>query len=144
MSRENVEVVRRFYEVVNQALDAYTPDLGSVENIPGVQEVLDRLDPDAEWDWLFTPDVLRGRDEWLRAANDWLEAVEKWHLQVDDVIDAEDRVVAVLRVLAQGRGSGAPVAQPAFAVITLRDSRILRIKDYTERTEALEAVGLGE
>jgi ketosteroid isomerase-like protein len=36
------------------------------------------------------------------------------------------------------------VAQPVFAVITLRDSRILRIKDYTERTEALEAVGLGE
>jgi hypothetical protein len=26
----------------------------------------------------------------------------------------------------------------------VRDSRILRIKDYTERTEALEAVGLGE
>jgi ketosteroid isomerase-like protein len=142
MSRENVEVVRGFYEVLDEALDAYTPDLGGVESIPGVEKVLDRLDPDAAWDWLLTPDVLRGRDQWLRAANDWLEAVEKWQIQVDDVIDAGDRVVAVLRVLAQGKGSGAPVAQPVFAVITVRDSRILRIKDYTERTEALEAVGL--
>jgi ketosteroid isomerase-like protein len=53
-------------------------------------------------------------------------------------------VVVSVRVVARGRGSGIPVNQQVFSVITVRDGKVARIHDYIERAIALEAAGLRE
>jgi ketosteroid isomerase-like protein len=63
---------------------------------------------------------------------------------VEDVIDAGDPVVAVLRVRLVGKESGAPVDQRMFAVATVRDGRIVRLEDHTDRAAAFATAGLAE
>ncbi len=141
-----MDVAREWYEVVNRWLESYwaNPERPLAETL-GTDEVFDRMDSEVEWDWLFTPETFRGRDQLLGAAADWIETVDAWQIEIEDVLDGiGDRVVAIVRVVARGRGSGVPVYQRVFSVITVRDGKIERIHDYTERAEALQVAGLSE
>jgi ketosteroid isomerase-like protein len=61
------------------------------------------------------------------------------------VIDAgDDRVVALNRHLATGKGSGVPVEMHQGIVYELKDGRVTRMWHYSDPAEALEAVGLRE
>ena len=118
---------------------------GPLEESPGLEEVFDRLDPEAEWDWPLSPETFRGREQLLQAAEDWLEAVSHWQIEIDDLIEgSRDRVLLVGRVVARGKGSGAPVRQPLFSAVTVRSGKITRIEDHTEKAKAVEAAGLWE
>ena len=60
-------------------------------------------------------------------------------------IDAgDDRVVAIYRQRATGKGSGVSVEWLGGMVIELRDGRAIRTTNYPEPAEALEAAGLSE
>jgi ketosteroid isomerase-like protein len=143
MSQENVEVVSRYYEVFSSWLDAYWADPGPIEETPGSEELFNRLDPDAEWDWLWSPEVFRGRDQLLGVVADWIEAMDDWRIELQELIDGQgDRVLAIVRVRARGIGSGAPVDQRSFTAITVRNGKIARIEEHLERAKGLEAVGL--
>jgi ketosteroid isomerase-like protein len=146
MSQENVDVVRGHYEALNNWLESYWADPGQpLGETPRLDEVFDRMDPEVEWDWALSSETFRGRDQLLEAAADWIDTVGEWRVEVDEVIDGSgDRVLAVLRVLARGKGSGAPVDQRIFTAITVRNGKVARMEDYTERAEALEAAGLSE
>ena len=48
------------------------------------------------------------------------------------------------RVSARGKGSGTPFEQHIFAALRVRDGKVAQIHDYTERAQALKAVGLAE
>jgi ketosteroid isomerase-like protein len=146
MSEENVEIVRRFYESLNKWLASYWFDPEQpLEQSPELEEVFDQLDPEAEWDWLFSPETFRGREQLLQAVADYLETVSDWRVEIEELIDGgEDRVLSIGRVVARGKGSGTPVLQPIFAVITVRSGKVARIEDHTERADALEAAGLRE
>jgi ketosteroid isomerase-like protein len=146
MSRENIEVVRDFYA----SLDTWLASLSSgpavpLEQSPGVDDLFDHLESEAEWDWLFSPETFRGREQLLEAVADYLETVGEWRVDVEELIDGTgDRVLAMSRVVARGKGSGAPVLQPIFTVFTVRNGKVARIEDHTERSNALEAAGLSE
>jgi ketosteroid isomerase-like protein len=146
MSQENVEVARHWYEAINGWLETYWADPGrSLGDTPGTEALFGRMDPEVEWNWLFTPGTLRGREQLLGAASDWIETVDSWRIEVEDVLDGSDeRVVALVRVVARGRGSGVPVDQRVFSVLTVRDGKVARIDDHTERADALEAAGLSK
>ena len=146
MSQENVEVVRRFYEVLNEWLASYWSDPEQpLDQSPGVEKVFAHLDPEAEWDWVFSPETFRGREQLLRAVADWLETVSDWRVAVEQLIDGSwDRVLMIGRVVARGKGSGTPVHEPIFVAVTVRNRKIARIEDHTERAKALKAVGLRE
>jgi ketosteroid isomerase-like protein len=146
MSQENVDVVRRYYEAADRWLEAYWADpLLPFQDTPELRDAFDLLDEDAEWDWLFGLETLRGHEQIKRAIADWIETVDYWRIGVDEVIDGSaDRVLAVLSVEARGRGSGAPADQRVFAVVTVRDGKLVRVHDHTERGRGLEAAGLGE
>jgi ketosteroid isomerase-like protein len=101
------------------------------------------LDEDVQWSWPLTPESFRGRHGVLRAATDWLEAVDNWQIELEEVVDAGDRVFSQ-RVRAVGKGSGVPSAQQVYSVITFRGGRILRIEDHLDRGAALEAAGLSQ
>ena len=146
MSEENVEVVRRFYESLNRWLASYWSDPEQpLEQSPELEQVFDQLDPDAEWDWLFSVETFRGREQLLQALADYLETVGDWRVEVEELIDgSRDRVLGIGRVVAQGKGSGAPVLQLIFSAFTLRNGKVARIEDHTERAKALETAGLRE
>ena len=146
MSQENIEVAREYYATLNRMLDAYWADpTVPLGDAPGVEEVFAFLDPEAEWDWLFSPETFRGRDQLLQAASDWIETVDAWQIEVEDLIDgAGGRVVVIMRVVARGRESGAPIYQRLFSVITVRDGKVARIHNHTDRAKALEAAGISE
>jgi len=114
MSHENVELVRSYYRALGRTLSAYSAAPGRIEDAPFIEEVFAHLDEGVEWRWPLTPESFRGRDGLLRAAADWLEAVEEWQIELEEVIDAEDRVVTSQRVRARGKGSGAPTDQHVY------------------------------
>ena len=133
MSQENVEVVRN-------AVAAFAA--GDRER------ALAFFDPQIVVDatrFVFNPATYVGI-EGLRqmvAATD--EMWEKIRTEAHELIDAGDHVVLLGRLVGKGKGSGVEVARPTGQVWTLRDGRIVRWEiGYTDRSQALEAVGLRE
>ena len=62
----------------------------------------------------------------------------------EEFVDRGDRVVVTVRLQGRGRGSGVEVDARFYDVYTLRDGLIVRMDQFTERTQALEAVGRAE
>jgi len=131
MSEENVEIVRRCYE-------AYVSD--------DPEAALAYFDPEAEMDLTLRPDgrVFRGHQGVIEAARTWLGAWEDWRLEVEEFLDADDRVVVLAREWGRGKGSGIEIDHPHITVATVRDGRIVHLKGYLDKDQALEAAGLSE
>jgi ketosteroid isomerase-like protein len=130
MSEENVEVVRKAI-----AYEYYG--------------VGDR--PEAEA--IFDPDVVlnpadegpsHGPDEMRYDLERWASAFEEFRVTFEEVIDAGDQVVVVAHHQGRGRGSGIEVDARFYEVYTVREGKVSRVDEYTEREEALEAAGLSE
>ena len=134
MSQENVEIGRRLLALLSQ--DDY-------------EAFFDEFPPEGVFDFsrrLINPVVLRGRDE-MRA---WMERErqmsEGGHVGFEpkELIDAGDKVLALVRVSARGKASGVPFEHENGQVFTLRDGRIVRWEIYWNRVEARKAAGLPE
>jgi ketosteroid isomerase-like protein len=68
-----------------------------------------------------------------------------FHIEVERIEALSDkRVLAFLRVAATGRASGIPTGVETANVYDFAEGSISRIDIYTDRSEALEAVGLLE
>ena len=78
------------------------------------------------------------RDGW----RDWLEPWESYRVEVEDVIDAGDDAVVLVRDYGRRAGMDAEVMVASGAVWTVRDGKVSRVAFYLNRGEALEAVGL--
>src|ERR1700716_1494690 len=97
MSRENVDVVRRAYEAWNRRdVDAAT----------------ELLAPDIEWQMppnLPDVDTWRSSDEVARGLEAFLESWTELRVEVHELIDAGDRVVALVRYSGQAALTGLAV-----------------------------------
>ncbi len=127
MSQENVEVVRQAYEAFNRR------DLSAM---------LERIHPDVELQ--TTVETHRGHTgvaDWVRAADQVFDSLA---MTVEETIDLDDRVLAAVRERAGGKGSGIEIDQRFTHVWTLRAGRVVRLQAFTERSDALKAVGLEE
>jgi ketosteroid isomerase-like protein len=62
---------------------------------------------------------------------------------LDALLDAGDRVVALLRQRGRSKATGLPVDMSLAQIWTLRDGKQARMDMYSDRTEALAAAGLG-
>jgi ketosteroid isomerase-like protein len=132
VSRENVEVAR-------QAIEDY--------NGAGVEAIHDFLHPEVE----FTEDarfpeagVYRGRDAVEAYFKEFREEMAGHSLEIEEMLDAGDEVVAVVRERARGTSSDVEIEWRAAFVWTMRNGRAVRGRAYLDRAEALEAVGLRE
>jgi ketosteroid isomerase-like protein len=101
--------------------------------------------PDVRWylrEDLPDSETLLGRDRVLRLFSEWTEIFEHFRLAVDELLDAGDRVVAVLQVRGVITGSSQEVEMPETWVIKIVDGRTVENWEYRTKAEALRAVGL--
>jgi ketosteroid isomerase-like protein len=151
MSRENVEVVQRFFEAVERLLETWDTSRSLQDAMkagdipPEAREALGYMNAGADWNAVFSGETYRGQLEMGRGWDELLEAAENYSLKLLEVSDLEDdRVLAAFGLSLEGRTSGIHVNAALFAVVTLRDGLIARLDEYTERRHALEGVGLRE
>ena len=69
---------------------------------------------------------------------------EEFRWEAEELIDAGDRVVVVIRARGRARGGGVDLDHRFGALYTLRDGKIVRLQWFDDKAEALEAVGLSE
>ena len=128
MSEENVEVVR-------EAWVAYSR--GDYDRVAGFHDphiVVVTLEDGAVY----------GNDDVLANYERWDEAWEEAETTLEEVIGQGDRVFLTARFHARGRASGVEIDTRLYEVYTVRDGKVLRIDEYADRAEALEAAGLRE
>ena len=85
-----------------------------------------------------------GRNAYERLVYGFVESFSEVTFEVLELIDAGDRVVALIREREIGRTSGAPVDARHVAVWTLADGKVVRMQIFDNREQALKAVGLAE
>jgi ketosteroid isomerase-like protein len=114
-------------ELVRAALEAW--------NAGDVESFIDALDPDFEIDAsenVFNPRVFRGRD----SVPQFLEMVrETWEDFRFELLDASvdgDSVTARVRTRGRAKLSGVEVESDVTQVWTVREGRLLRVKNYPQ------------
>ena len=142
MSEENVEIVRRLFNVYLEALDRGDLDIWFNS---------DDLAEDFEWvmpneGGLGLAPSYRGREGFREFMQTWTqEQFQDWSIELERLIDAgDDRVVAFFHQRAIGRESGVPVELRMATLYELEDGRIVRMRHFLDREEAREAAGLSE
>ena len=100
-------------------------------------------DPDHVYEPIEEEGSVRGHEALVEWNERWFEAWDEFHAHVDELIEAGDGVY-VSCITAGGRGAGSQMSvdQPFFHVFDLRDGKILRMREYTDRREAIAAAGL--
>jgi uncharacterized protein len=134
MSQENVEIVRRVYELWNRG---------------DVDAAMQLFDPQVAWlGYTHLPDAgpRRGVDEVRRWVADFGEAWDDIQVGIERLVEVgDDSVLAFVRMTGRGRDSGAAVTSGLDGHLwTLRACRITFVRLYQGTREALEAVGLSE
>jgi ketosteroid isomerase-like protein len=138
MSQENVEIVRTLAEGFQRRQH---------------EQAFELYDPEIEWDSSRMaerqPDnagVYRGHDGVRAFWRDWLSAWSDLHFEIQDLLDAGDEVVLLVREQRQwGRRSGIATDVPPYGMVfTLRDGKVIRVRAYPDQEAALEAAGLSE
>jgi hypothetical protein len=105
-------------------------------------------DPTAEWDMTGVAgwaekDVYRGTEEVLPFLQGWANSWRDWHFDVDEVRDAgEEHVFVAIHEWATGVESEATVDQRRYFDVHVHQSRIVCVRMFSERADALTAVGL--
>ncbi len=133
MSQENVEVVRALVDHWNA----------------GVRSVLtEYLDPAVELESPFSSvsgEPYRGHagiEQWVRDVD---EQFAEWQIELDDVREVGNTVIAIGSIRGRGRASGIAIQfSSAFVAHFGSNDRITRARIYPDVNEALEAVGLSE
>jgi hypothetical protein len=131
MADENVDTIRRGFEAYNR---------------DGVEALLAFLDPEFEAvtapELTVEPDTYRGHEGIRRYFESFFEVMEDIRFEPQELIDAGDQVVVLVRLHARGKDTGIEADQSLFQVWTVRDGKALRLETFAERSDALRAAGL--
>ena len=132
MSQENVETYKRAVEATNRRdLDA----------------LVEELDPQVEWHSALVglgTAVYRGTVGVRELFRDADETLEGMVFEVSEVRDLSDRVLALGRLRARGHESGVETDVSFNQVADFRNGKLLRLRSFLDREEALKAAGLSQ
>ena len=127
----NVEIVREAFEAFNSG---------------AIARILAFLEPDFEAivppELSAEPDTYRGHDGIRRYFESFQDAMDEIRFEPERFWDANQSVVAAVRISAKGRQTAIPVVQRIAQVWRFRDGRALSVRSYVTLQEALNAVGL--
>jgi ketosteroid isomerase-like protein len=133
MSRENVEILKRWVDAFNRRdldalMETVTPDFAL---LAAMAHTIDG-------------NSFQAREGMEAFFVDVDSAWEELRLIYDEYRDLGDRVLVLGRLEGRGRGSGAVVETPQGAVGVFRDGKLSSARSYLDHAEALKAVGLEE
>ena len=131
MSQENLEVVRRASEALNE---------GDIDALLAFCHDDFELDMS---DRVLNPETYRGHEGVRRFYAEVHDAWERYVWEPEELHDTGDLVVALVRARGRGRGSGLEVDRKAAMTWRLRDGRASELRFFRDREAALEAAGLG-
>jgi ketosteroid isomerase-like protein len=75
---------------------------------------------------------------------DLYDAFDEIRIEVSEIRDMGDRVVAIGRTRSRGKASGADVNTPIGFVTEFKNGKAISVRGYLDPKEALEAAGLRE
>ena len=131
MSSENVELVRTAMQAFNrEGIDAIAP---------GIHPDFETTTPSS---MALEPDTYRGMEGIRRWMDAWGDTMDEVRFEVDELIDAGERVVAVCRLVTRSATTGIELEQGVAMVWTLRDGLAVRLDPFATRDEALRAAGI--
>jgi len=84
----------------------------------------------------------KGADGMRQFLREWTEPFDSWRIDVEDLLDAGEHVVAICVQHGRAKASGLPVDMRLAMVFTVRDGLQTRMEMYADPAEALRAVGL--
>jgi ketosteroid isomerase-like protein len=130
MSEREVSVVRRMFE----AWSANDPD-------PALELV------DEEIEWHPAQDepetgTLHGKEALQGMMLKWLTAFDELRVEPFEFIDAGDAVVIPLQLTGKLPDSGVEVSNEETMVFWLRGGKVVEVREYRTKPEALDAAGL--
>ncbi|HWW90801.1 MAG TPA: nuclear transport factor 2 family protein [Solirubrobacteraceae bacterium] len=133
MSQANVELVR-------DAFQAFATE--------GIEAALSFFSPDFVWyptDRWLDASAYRGHDGLRTLDAEFAANFEGYGYEVQDLRDAEDRVVALVYMSGRIKNSGQSVSQPLGLVVEdFHDRTLGQVRAFPSWREALKAVGLAE
>jgi ketosteroid isomerase-like protein len=135
MSEENVEALKRGLEATNRR---------------DVEALLEDLDPEVEWHPAFQAllggeaTVFRGHEGIREMLRDGYEVFGETYMEISEIWDLGDRVVATGSLRARGTESGAETESPIGYLVDFKNGKVTRVRGYLDHKEALKAAGLSE
>lgn len=128
MSSENVEVVRRSFEVFIRTGE---PDweVTDADVLVVDHDIMDGTE-------------YRGREGVRRWVADWSSAWSGFSLKPERFIDAGEHVVVIAQMKATGVASGIEIERQDGIVYRVRDGRISRLDYFNSAEQAVEAAGV--
>jgi ketosteroid isomerase-like protein len=142
MSQENVgnrpslDLFRRGYLATNEAFNRHD-----------FEGAFLGFDTELEWRTVAEvpgPQLMRGRDAVIEAFRGLLHEFPDWRVEPQEFIEAGGAILVRNIALATGRHSGVPIRQEFTQIWTFDDARPIRVREYLDHADALEAVGLSE
>jgi ketosteroid isomerase-like protein len=131
MAEENVELGYRAIDALNRRdLEALLELMD--ENVEAVSRIV------------AMEGGLHGHDGVRRWWKSWFDAFPDYRMEVVEMRDSGDVVVAALRAVGHGAGSDLPVDDNIFQATRWRDRKCVWWQVFRTKAEALEAVGLSE
>ena len=131
MSKENVDLIRSAYEAYSRG---------------DVATMLEFVDPDLEWTYLDPsledpePQVCHGRHELETALERQAERGLK--AELEEVVASGDRVMVVVRTPGVDLFRLRKGEDRNYAVFTVREGRIVALRDCRDRAEAMAAAAV--
>ena len=140
MSQENVEFVKGLFaassDMDKEALLSALPEL-----------IAHACDPEIEWyedPHRADAHVYRGHDGVRKSWERWLDQWDEHSGVAERFVDCGDDILVVAREHGRGARSGATVSSRIFIVVTFRNGKVLRYREFSDEAAAHEAVGLSE
>ena len=108
--------------------------------------MLEFVDPDLEWIYLDptleqpTPQVGHGRRELEQVLRHWAEHGQR--AELEEVASSDELVMVSVRAPGVDAHHGRRGDDRAYSVFTVRDGRIVALRDCRDRQEALHLAGI--
>ena len=149
MTRENVEVVRAIQPAGSLDLvELFRAGPSAGVGPEGIDVAAISSDADIQFMALESGPLqdrqLIGVEGLIEGWRDWLEPWQSYVMESEDVIDAGEQVVSLIRVRAKTSHDGVEVEHSPAAVWTVEDRMVVAVTFYLDRDQALEAAGLSE
>jgi ketosteroid isomerase-like protein len=130
MSSLAVEIVQRAHEALNR---------GDMDALVGLCDAGFRLDMS---DRVFNPAVYEGHEGIRRFYSEVRDVWASYVWQPEEIIEARENVVALLRSTGKGRGSGVEVQRETAMVWSVRDGRAVAVRFFRDRDKAFQAAAI--